>query len=147
MPDPNQNHDPQDALNSAIVDAAAKIVNALGSAGSISFSQGAGGGVATVAGQSSQLTASDSQHKTDVNVPEVITSLNAQTLASNAGLLSVINSALAFAVLRAQGHMGLQSQMEMDHRDQEHTKQLLALTFPFVVAGDAAEESADDTDR
>ncbi len=144
MPDSNEH---MKKLNDAIVDAAAKVVNALGSAGTLSYNQATGGGAATVAGQSAQLTASDTQHKTDVNVPEVITSLNAQILASNAGLHSVINSALGFAVLRAQGHVGIQSEMEMDHRDQNHTKQSLSSVLHFVVAGDAAEESADDTDK
>ena len=41
----------------------------------------------------------------------------------------------------------LNRQMAMDHRDQNHTKQALAVTFPFVVAGDAAEESANDSDK
>ena len=70
-----------------------------------------------------------------------------QVVASNAALHGVINSALGMAVLRAQGHTGIQSNMELDHRDQNHTKQALATTFPFVVSGDAAEESADDSDR
>jgi hypothetical protein len=141
--------DAQEKLNAAIVEAAAKVVNALGNSATVGANQGTAGANAATQGlnQQAALGASDTQHKTDVNVPEVITSINAQVLASNAGLLGVINSALGFAVLRAQGHVGVQSNMELDHRDQLHTTQLFGLTPPAVVAGDAAEESADDTDR
>ena len=139
----------QNELDKAIVSAAAQVVAALGSSVASSANQSTGGANASVQGlnQQASLGASDTQHKTDVNVPEVVTSLNAQVLASNTSLLSVINSALGFAVLRAQGHMGIQSERELDHADQNHTVQMLAVTPPFSLAGDVAEVANDDSDR
>ena len=97
--------------------------------------------------QAAGLAASDTQHKTDVNVPELITSLNGMLMQQ------AVNHGHALQLLETQmiGQVSffadLSRSRASDHRDQNHTKQALAVTFPFIVAGDAAEESADDTDK
>jgi hypothetical protein len=103
--------------------------------------------VKTAGGQSSTLNATDNQNKTDVNVPEVLTGLNALTqkqALSNEKALDALNLA---AQTQAAQFASLTNQMAIDHRDQNHTLQILATTPPFVVMGDAAEESANDTDK
>ena len=93
------------------------------------------------------LVATDTQNKTDVNVPEVLTGLNAMTQARSATYAKAMDSVTLQSANTNQLINGILNQMALDHRDQNHTKQALATTFPFVVAGDAAEESADDTDK
>ena len=97
--------------------------------------------------QAASLAASDTQHKTDVNVPELMTSLNGmilqQATTHNANLQVMQTRILEQASFFAD----LMRERAVDHADQNHTKQMLAVTFPFIVAGDAAEESADDTDK
>jgi hypothetical protein len=97
--------------------------------------------------QAAGLAASDTQHKTDVNVPEVITSLNGMVMqqAVNHGhALQLIETQM---IEQGSFFADLLRERAVDHADQNHTKQMLAVTFPFIVAGDAAEESADDSDK
>lgn len=103
--------------------------------------------VKTAGGQSSTLNATDNQNKTDVNVPEVLTGLNALTqkqALTNEKAIDALNLA---AQTQSAFFANLTNQMAIDHRDQNHTLQILATTPPFVVMGDAAEESANDTDK
>lgn len=103
--------------------------------------------VQTSGGQSAVLTATDTQHKTDVNVPELMTGMNglAQQMAVN--LQASLNQVAIQTANQNQFYNSVLNEMMIDHRDQNHTKQALATTFPFVVAGDAAEESANDIDK
>ncbi len=114
-----------DVLAGAIAEASAAIVAAVGAA------LGASGGAASVAGGSGQLAATDTQNKTDVNVPELMTGLNGLTQAdqqsiraSNVGLQAVCNAALGFATLQAQSALAYNTGMMQDHRDQNHDKQI-----------------------
>ena len=103
--------------------------------------------VQTSGGQSATLNATDTQNKTDVNVPEVLTGLNAMTQ-ERAGIFAKAMDAVTIQTANQnQFYNTVLNEMMIDHRDQNHTKQALATTFPFVVAGDAAEESANDTDK
>jgi hypothetical protein len=103
--------------------------------------------VKTAGGQSSTLNATDNQHKTDVNVPEVLTGLNALTQERAAVFAKAMDAITIQTANQNQFYNSVLNEMMIDHRDQNHTKQALATTFPFVVAGDAAEESANDTDK
>ena len=97
--------------------------------------------------QAAGLTASDTQHKTDVNVPELITSLNGmimQQAVTHSRDIQVLETQI---ISQSSFFADLIRERAVDHADQNHTKQMLAVTFPFIVAGDAAEESADDTDK
>src|SRR5210317_524017 len=154
-----------DAISKAIVSVVEAIAGAAGAAAGANQqttgSQSTVGGAAGEAGQSSQATYTQSGHKNDVSVPEVLESLNVHALKdsvlvnkalvgqaqSNAKLYDVTATALGLATLFASSNNSVNMQMQSDHRDQNHTKQALATTFPFVVSGDAAEESADDSDR
>ena len=109
--------------------------------------QQSGGALGNVAGHGANLTASDQQNKTDVNVPELLTSLNGLQMTQALSHQGDLNAARMRQEHQAQFWTDLTNQMALDHRDQNHTKQALAATFPFVVAGDAAEESANDTDK
>ena len=109
--------------------------------------QQTGGALAAVAGHSANLSASDQQNKTDVNVPEVLTGLNAHTQVRAGEYQDAMNTITLAAANQAAFFRDVNNNMVLDHRDQNHTKQMLAVTFPFVVAGDAAEEAADDTDK
>jgi hypothetical protein len=113
--------------------------------------QSAAGVVAAATGlsveQAAGLAASDTQHKTDVNVPELITSLNGIVLKDAVDQTHALQVTQTRIIEQGSFYGDLLRQLAVDHRDQNHTKQALAATFPFVVAGDAAEESADDTDR
>jgi hypothetical protein len=106
--------------------------------------QQSGGAVGGVAGHSANLTASDQQNKTDVNVPEVLTGLNAMTQGRNGTFQDAMNAAMVSSTNQAAFFADLARERAIDHADQNHTKQMLAVTFPFIVAGDAAEESAND---
>jgi len=117
--------DYQAVLSDAIAQAAAGIVAAVGTA------LGASGGAGAVAGASGQLAAIDTQNKTDVNVPELMTGLNGLTQAdqqslraSNVALHSVTTAALGFATLQAQSALAYNTGMMQDHRDQNHDKQI-----------------------
>jgi len=111
-----------------------------------SFQQ-AGGSLGAVQGHSAQLSASDTQNKTDVNVPELMTGMNGLAHQMAVNLQAELNHIQVKDAQSAQFYSDLARNMALDHRDQNHTKQALAATFPFVVAGDAAEESANDTDK
>jgi hypothetical protein len=110
---------------------------------------GAGGNLANIsaAGHGANLTASDQQNKTDVNVPELMTSLNGQTLSRSSAYQDAMNAATLAGTQQAAFYADLTRQMAIDHRDQNHTVQMLAVTPPFSLAGDVAEEANDDTDR
>lgn len=109
--------------------------------------QQSGGALGQIQGHGAQLSASDTQNKTDVNVPELITSLNGLAHQMAVNLQTSLNVVSIQGAQQAAFFKDLTNQMALDHRDQNHTKQVLAATFPFIVAGDAAEESANDTDR
>lgn len=124
-PTPKPAPDYGDVLAGAIAEASAAIVAAVGTA------LGASGGAGAVAGLSSQLVAADTQNKTDVNVPELMTGLNGLTQAdqqslraSGVGLQVVCNAALGFATLQAQSALAYNTGMMQDHRDQNHDKQI-----------------------
>jgi hypothetical protein len=103
--------------------------------------------VQTSGGQSAVLNATDTQHKTDVNVPELMTGMNGLAQQMSINLQASLNAVAVQTANQNQFYNTVLNEMMIDHRDQNHTKQALAATFPFVVAGDAAEESADDTDK
>ena len=97
----------------------------------ISTAQGASGDLGQVAG----LGASDTQHKTDVNVPEVLTGQNAMTHGRSGRYESMIDMIMgsAAANLQAVNNMvnnqsakfaTLMDQMAIDHRDQNHDRQI-----------------------
>jgi hypothetical protein len=109
--------------------------------------QQTGGALAAVAGHSANLSASDQQNKTDVNVPEVLTGMNAMTQGRNGTFQDSMNAAMLAGTQQAAFYADLTRERAIDHADQNHTLQLLAITPPFVVTGDAAEESANDTDK
>ena len=109
--------------------------------------QATGGSVGGVAGHASMMTTSDQQNKTDVNVPELMTGLNGQTQARAGSYQDAMNAATLAGTQQAAFYADLTRQMAIDHRDQNHTVQMLAVTPPFSLAGDVAEEANDDTDR
>jgi hypothetical protein len=81
-------------------------------------------GVTLTAQQAAALTATDTQHKTDVNVPELITSLNGLVFSQavkHAGNVDAIN---LNTVAMNQEFNATNKQMMMDHRDQNHNKQI-----------------------
>jgi len=103
----------------------------------------------TAAGQSSGATTSEQSHAmmSDVNVQELMSGMNGLVNQMAVNLQASLNTVAIQTATSNQFYNSLLNQMAVDHRDQNHTKQALATTFPFVVAGDAAEESANDTDR
>ena len=81
-------------------------------------------GVTLTAQQAAALTATDTQHKTDVNVPELMTSLNGLVLSQavkHAGNVDAIN---LNTVAMNQEFNATNKQMMMDHRDQNHDRQI-----------------------
>ena len=105
------------------------------------------GSAGTVTQHSAGLTATDQQNKTDVNVPELITSLNGmimQQAVTHSRDIQVLETQI---ISQSSFFADLIRERAVDHADQNHTKQMLAVTFPFIVAGDAAEESANDSDK
>ena len=105
--------------------------------------QGTTGAVASTAA----LTASDTQNKVDVNVPELITSLNGMVMQQAVNHGHALQLLETNMVTQASFYADLIRSRTTDWADQNHTQQLLAQTPPFSIAGDVAEESADDTDR
>jgi len=81
-------------------------------------------GVTLTSQQAAALTATDTQHKTDVNVPELITSLNGLVFSQavkHSGNVDAINlNTLAMN----QEFNATNKQMMMDHRDQNHDRQI-----------------------
>jgi hypothetical protein len=81
-------------------------------------------GVTLTAQQAAALTATDTQHKTDVNVPELITSLNGLVFSQavkHSGNVDAIN---LNTVAMNQEFNATNKQMMMDHRDQNHDRQI-----------------------
>ena len=81
-------------------------------------------GVTLTAQQAAALTATDTQHKTDVNVPELLTSLNGLVFSQavkHAGNVDAIN---LNTVAMNQEFNATNKQMMMDHRDQNHDRQI-----------------------
>lgn len=134
--DTNLDGDAAIALLAAIVNAALQ-----SSAGVVAGSTG------LTLEQAAGLAASDTQHKTDVNVPELITSLNGMILQQAVTYNNTLQTLSTQMIEQGSFFADLMRERAVDHADQNHTKQMLAVTFPFIVAGDAAEESADDTDK
>lgn len=131
-------HDRDDNPNSDVGVSADSVLAALETLGNF---------VKTAGGQSATLNATDTQHKTDVNVPELMTGLNGLVQQMAVNHQANLNSITVRDAESSAFYRDLARAAAVDHRDQNHTKQALATTFPFVVAGDAAEESANDTDR
>lgn len=109
--------------------------------------QMSGGSLSAVQGHSAQLSASDTQNKTDVNVPELMTGLNGHTQSRAGAFQDAMNAEMLRSTQQASFFADLNRQRAVDHADQNHTLQLLAITPPFAVTGDLAEESNNDTDR
>jgi hypothetical protein len=97
----------------------------------ISTAQGASGDLGQVAG----LGASDTQHKTDVNVPEVLTGFNAMTQGRGGRYESAMDLILAHGIANLEmvnntvnnqtaKFATLMDQMAIDHRDQNHDRQI-----------------------
>jgi hypothetical protein len=107
----------------------------------------AGTAVANATGVGASMTAVDQQNKTDVNVPELMTGMNGLAQQMSVNLQASLNAVAVQTANQNQFYNTVLNEMMIDHRDQNHTKQALAVTFPFVIAGDAAEESADDSDK
>jgi hypothetical protein len=81
-------------------------------------------GVTLTAQQASALTASDSQHKTDINVPELLTGMVGtlmQQATSHAKNVDAIN---LNTVSSNQEFNATMKQMMVDHRDQNHDRQI-----------------------
>jgi len=93
------------------------------------------------------LSATDTQNKTDVNVPEVLTGFNAMTQAAAMRLQAALDRQVISDASQAAFWRDVSNQQALDHRDQMHTLQVLALGPPFAITGDLAEEANDDTDR
>lgn len=143
-------------MQEAFAGAIARVVKAVSGAAvsGAGSTQDVSGSLGSAAGLTDQSAFSEAARKNDVSVPEGMESLNYSMLEdvaarskSNAKLYDITASALGIGVLALTNQNGLNMNMASDHRDQNHTKQALATTFPFVVSGDAAEESANDTDR
>jgi len=126
------------------------------SGGAVAGVQGATGQVANAQGASSQNTASDHLQDTDrgeafgnynVMSNEDQRSLRAKLDASHTDLARAASTALGFATLQAQVAMGINMNGMADHRDQNHNQDRKTGVLDFIVLGDAAEESANDTDR
>ncbi len=74
--------------------------------------------------QAAGLTATDTQHKTDVNVPELMTSLNGLVLAQAVKYSQTIDAINANTVAFNQEFNATIGQMMIDHRDQNHDRQI-----------------------
>jgi hypothetical protein len=143
-------------LQKAYTGAIARVIKAVSgaAASAAGATQDTAGALAAAAGLTDQSAFSEAARKNDVSVPEGMESLNYSILEdiaarskTNAKLYDITASSLGIGMMALTNQNGLNMNMASDHRDQNHTKQALATTFPFVVSGDAAEESADDTDR
>jgi hypothetical protein len=73
---------------------------------------------------SATLGASDTQHKTDVNVPELMTSLNGLVLSNAVTHAKNIDAITLETVSTNQQYNSTMQQMQMDHRDQNHDRQI-----------------------
>jgi hypothetical protein len=152
----------QDIVSQAWQEAMAGVIGLVGviteavgsSAQSTSGAQGTTGGTSVEAGQASQATQTTAGHKNDVNAPEAteayVTS-NVQDVAYmgkvNARTFD-ITSAIATGMLA--GHTVNMNQQQANvttHADEEFSARKRATEFGLIPLGDAAEESADDTDR
>jgi predicted O-linked N-acetylglucosamine transferase (SPINDLY family) len=79
-------------------------------------------GVTLTAQQAAALTATDTQHKTDVNVPEMMTSLNGLVLSNAATHCKNVDAINLNTVKANQEYNATNSQMQLDHRDQNHDR-------------------------
>ena len=73
---------------------------------------------------SAGISATDTQNKTDVNVPEVITSLNGLVLANAVTHAKNVDSITLNTIKDNQENNAVVGQMRLDHRDQNHDKQI-----------------------
>lgn len=73
---------------------------------------------------SAAIAATDTQHKTDVNVPELMTSLNGLVLSNAVTHAKNVDAITLQTISANQQHNVTLRQMEGDHRDQNHTQQL-----------------------
>jgi hypothetical protein len=78
-------------------------------------------GVTLTAQQAAALTATDTQHKTDVNVPEMMTSLNGLVLSNAATHCKNVDAINLNTVKANQEYNATNSQMQLDHRDQNQS--------------------------
>ena len=81
-------------------------------------------GVTLTAQQAAALTASDTQHKTDINVPELMTSLNGLVHAQAVKHASNVDAINLNTLAMNQEFNATNKQMMMDHRDQNHDRQI-----------------------
>lgn len=118
--------------------------------------ESAGGSVGAVGGASQQHT--QTQHTSDTGTTESQAGYNVQGMEDQRSLRAkldgchtdlarVCSTALGFATLGAQSAQGVNQNSMADHRDQNHNQDRKTGVLDFVVVGDAAEESADDSDR
>ena len=81
-------------------------------------------GVTLTAQQAAALTATDTQHKTDVNVPELLTSLNGMLFQQAVSHSKNVDAINLNTVAMNQEFNATNKQMMMDHRDQNHDRQI-----------------------
>jgi hypothetical protein len=99
-----------------------------GTAAADADAAGAGTGIvqsdAGVSGrQGAALTATDAQHQTDVNVPELMTGLNGLVQANAVSLTRALDQVTIQTANQNQFFNAVLNQMTTDHRDQMHNFQ------------------------
>ena len=126
----------QERINEAFTSAIEKVMGAVaGSSGSLSGqsttgAQGTVGGGASESGQSTQGAAGEVKTKDDVVEPELISSLNAQSLGDNTKYdkitvrtFDATSAAINMSVLAASQNHAVIQQQTLDHRDLAHDRQ------------------------
>jgi len=159
---PTPNPTPEDIVSQAWQEAMAAMIGIAGavaeavSAGgqAVAGAQGTVGGTAVEAGAASQATQTTAGHKNDISVPEALegyVASHAQDVAYmgkvNARTFDIMSG---LAATMAAGHINSRNQQQSNvttHADEEFSARKRATEFGLIPLGDAAEESADDTDR
>jgi hypothetical protein len=123
--------------------ALASVQNLSGSAGTVTgASQGH-----TQTGHTSDTDRNETLGGYNVMSMEDQRNLRAKLDACHTDLARAASTSLGFATLGAQAAQGINMNSMADHRDQNHNQDRKTGVLDFVVLGDAAEESADDSDR
>jgi hypothetical protein len=81
-------------------------------------------GITLTTQQAAALTASDTQHKTDVNVPELMTGLNGLVMSNAVTHAKNVDAINLNALKDNQEANAVNSQRRGDHRDQNHDRQI-----------------------
>jgi hypothetical protein len=135
-------------IEKAMTDAIMKVIGAVadgaasGAVQATAGAQGTAGGAAAEAGLASEAVTGEVNNKFDVSAPEVIESLNVHSLkdaalankmmvdaygarlGSNLKLYDTTATAISLATLGLTHNMTLIQQMAVDHRDQNHDRQI-----------------------